>query len=65
MQFNVTPNTYIHHATYLNGETDGMEGSGSVGGMDCCGGMMKRLMEWNVVEGWLLERLVEWTVVEG
>ena len=44
--------------------------------MDCSGGMMKRLVEWTVVEddgeaggmdciGGLMERLVEWTVVEG
>ena len=33
--------------------------------MDCSGGMMERLVELTVVEGWLMERLVEWTVVEG
>ena len=51
MQLNVTPNTYIHHATYLSGETYGMDNSGSAGGIDCSGGLMKRQVEWTVVEG--------------
>ena len=51
MQLNVTPNTYIHHATYLSGETDGMDSSGSAGGMDYSGGLIKRLVEFTVVGG--------------
>ena len=41
------------HANVLHTimKTDGMDSSGSVGGMDCSGGMMKRLVEWAVVEG--------------
>ena len=56
------PNTYIHHATYLNwtlvekqiesGVTGGMDCSGEAGGMDCSGGLLERLMEWTAVE-WL------------